>query len=282
MKQLEMKNIPAAGEDAKDEEQKIPKAGDVLTEQDAFFFKNCRHIIEELARHLLEERKQKDQVLQESAGHKQRADEMSEEIRLVRADNRRKDEIINRKDEVITRKDEELTRMRAENERIRAEGDQKDAKLKEILAEYQTISESAAYLAQRYNPNKWKDKSPDCLPQISESASTCLTIDKKICTAIMTMQAEKQFRHAYDYAWIMLVMNQTRELPHFDSVSSYHSFLVRIGVANLPSLSSVEKKTAMACRQHPAWTFTDTADTNETRRRNNVASRFLSLVRKLN
>ena len=84
--------------------------------------------------------------------------------------------------------------MRAENERIRAEGDQKDAKLKEILAEYQTI--------------------------------------------------------------------------------------VRIGVANLPSLSSVEKKTAMACRQHPAWTFTDTADTNETRRRNNVASRFLCLVRK--
>ena len=37
-----MKNIPAAQEDAKEEEQKIPKAGDVLTEQDAFFFKNCR------------------------------------------------------------------------------------------------------------------------------------------------------------------------------------------------------------------------------------------------
>lgn len=108
-----MKNIPAAREDAKEEEQKIPKAGDVLTEQDAFFFKNCRHIIEKLARHLLEERKQKDQVLQESAGHKQRADEMSEEVRLVRADNRRKDEIINRKDE-------EIGKLRAERERREA------------------------------------------------------------------------------------------------------------------------------------------------------------------
>ena len=108
-----MKNIPAAWEDAKEEEQKIPKAGDVLTEQDAFFFKNCRHIIEELARHLLEERKQKDQVLQESAGHKQRADEMAEEARLAHAD-------IRRKDEIISRKDEEINKLRAERERREA------------------------------------------------------------------------------------------------------------------------------------------------------------------
>ena len=108
----------------------------------------------------------------------------------------------------------------------------------------------------------------------------CDAAERKIAAAIAVMQEEGIFKHAYDYAWIMLVMNQNGGLPHFDSVSSYHTFLVHIGVTDLPSLSSVEKKAATACRQHPSWTFTDTADTNETRRRNNVASRFLSLVRK--
>ena len=86
-----MKNAPAAREDAEGEEQKNPKAGDVLTEQDAYLLKNTRNIFENLGRNLLEENKRKEQALHrideitlESAGHKRRADEMSEEVRLVR------------------------------------------------------------------------------------------------------------------------------------------------------------------------------------------------------
>ena len=259
----------------------------MLTEQDAYLLKNTRSIFENLGRNLLEENKRKEQALHrideitlESAGHKRRADEMAEEARLAHADIRRKDEIISRKDEEINklraeceRRDaahaEELGKLRKENER-----------LKEFVSGYRVISDSAASLAQRYSADERKNAFPAVLPPLSETAPACVPVERKIRAAISAMQEEKLFRHAYDYAWIMLVMNQTAGLPYFDSASSYRTFLVRIGVDDLPSLSSVEKKVATACRQHPSWTFTDTADTNETRRRNNVASRFLCLVRK--
>ena len=262
------KNTPAAREDA-EEEQRTPQAGDVLTEQDAYLLMNTRSIFENLGRNLMEENKRKEQALHrideitlESAGHKRRADEMAEEARLAHAD-------IRRKDEIISRKDEEIGKLREENER-----------LKGFVAGYKLLSNSAAFLAQRYTADEETNTLPAVLPPSAETMPACVTLDEKIRAAIAAMQEEKLFRHAYDYAWIMLVMNQNGGLPHFDSVSSYHTFLVRIGVADLPSLSSVEKKAATACRQHPSWTFTDTADTNETRRRNNVASRFLCLVRK--
>lgn len=130
MKQLPMKDIPADQENAQEEKQKVPKAGDVLTEQDAYLLKNDRSIIESLGRNLIEEHKQKeqalrriDEILLENAEHKRRADTMAEEARLAHADVRRKDEIINRKDEEISRMRtahaEELKRMRAENLAIR-------------------------------------------------------------------------------------------------------------------------------------------------------------------
>ena len=53
----------------------------------------------------------------------------------------------------------------------------------------------------------------------------CDAAERKIAAAIAVMQEEGIFKHAYDYAWIMLVMNQNGGLPHFDSVSSYHTFL---------------------------------------------------------
>ena len=257
-----MKNIPAAQEDAKEEEQKIPKAGDVLTEQQAFFLKHQKEIVEQLVMSRIMDNQQREKLLQKSAEHKRRADDMAEEARLAHAD-------VRRKDEIISRKDEEIGKLREENKR-----------LKEFVSGYKVLSDSVAFLAQRYTANEKTNTLPAVLPPSTETMPACVTLDEKIRAAIAAMQAEKLFRHAYDYAWIMLVMNQNGGLPHFDSVSSYHTFLVRIGVADLPSLSSVEKKAATACRQHPAWTFTDTADTNETRRRNNVASRFLSLVRK--
>lgn len=125
----QMKNMPAGQEDA-EAEQTAPKAGDILNEQDAFLLKNSRNIIEGLGRHLIEERRLKEQALLESDRHKQRADDMAEEAKQAHEDARRKDEIINRKDEEISRmraeserKDaahaEEISRMRAENLAIR-------------------------------------------------------------------------------------------------------------------------------------------------------------------
>lgn len=284
-------NTPAFREDADEEEQRIPQAGDVLTEQDAYLLMNTRSIFENLGRNLMEENKRKEQALHrideitlESAEHKRRADNMAEEARLAHAD-------VRRKDEIISQKDKEISRMRAESERkdaahaeelgkLREENDQLNRKLNEFVAGYRVISDSAASLAQRYAADEKKTAFPAVLPSSSETVPACVTLDEKIRRAIAAMQAEGIFKYAYDYVWVMLVMNQTSGLPHFDSTPSFHCFLLRIGVNGLPTLASLKKKAATACRQHPGWTFTDTADANETRRRNNVASRFLSLVRK--
>lgn len=258
----QMKNIPAAQEDAKEEEQKIPKAGDVLTEQQAFFLKHQKEIVEQLVMSRIMDNQQREKLLQKSAEHKRRADDMAEEARLAHAD-------VRRKDEIISRKDEEIGKLREENKR-----------LKEFVSGYKVLSDSVAFLAQRYTANEKTNTLPAVLPPSPETMFPSLTLDEKIRNAIGTMQEEGIFKYAYDYVWVMLVMNQTHELPHFDSTPSFHCFLFRIGVKDLPTLASLKKKTATACRQHPSWTFTDTADTNETRRRNNVASRFLSLIRK--
>lgn len=120
----------AALEDAQEEEQRIPKAGDILTEEQAFFLKNQREIVEQLVLARIKERQQMNQLLQENEENKRRADEMAEEARRAHAEIRRKDEIIHWKDEEINRmraeserKDaayaEELNRMRAENLAIR-------------------------------------------------------------------------------------------------------------------------------------------------------------------
>ena len=158
-----MKNIPAAQEDAKEEEQKIPKAGDVLTEQDAYLLKNTRNIFENLGRNLLEENKRKEQALHrideitlESAGHKRRADEMAEEARLAHAD-------IRRKDEIISRKDEEINKLRAESERREAAHAEE---LSRMRAECLAIKKAAAmYLHETftipcYSPDIGHPRSP--------------------------------------------------------------------------------------------------------------------------
>lgn len=143
-----------------------------------------------------------------------------------------------------------------------------------ILAAYRMMQSSAVHFLKDYFPNEEKTVLP------VESEGNIPSVEERIKEAIATMQDERLFRYGYDYVWLMLAMNQNRDLPSFDSISSFRDFLVRIGINDLPSTSNFLKKSATARRQHPSWTFTDTSDLNETRRRNNLASRFLSLMRK--
>ena len=129
-----MKNIPAAQEDAKEEEQKIPKAGDVLTEQQAFFLKHQKEIVDQLVMSRIMDNQQREKLLQKSAEHKRRADDMAEEARLAHAD-------VRRKDEIISRKDEEINKLRAERERREAAHAEE---LSRMRAECLTIKKAAA------------------------------------------------------------------------------------------------------------------------------------------
>ena len=114
-----------------------------------------------------------------------------------------------------------------------------------------------------------------------EKKSTMEARDMRICHALGVLRAERLLKFAYDYAWVMNVMNQSADMPHFLTSQSFLDYLSSaLGLGGLPSESTISKKTRETSGRHPAWTFADTDDAYEVRRRNNVASRFLSAVRK--
>ena len=112
-------------------------------------------------------------------------------------------------------------------------------------------------------------------------ADTEVSDENRIRSALQVMELEKVLKYGYDYAWVMLIMNDTVELPHFKSVQSFLEYLHQtLGLDKLPSESSLSKKVGATRGRHPGWIFTDVDDARERTRRNNVASRFLSLFRK--
>lgn len=106
--------------------------------------------------------------------------------------------------------------------------------------------------------------------------------DKQIKTAVEIMKKEKVIKHLYDYAYIMKIMNETEDLPTFNSPKSFLDYFIDLGITDLPGEDSIKKKVNAAFGNHPSWTFTDTKgkDANEAKRRNAVGSRFLSIYRK--
>lgn len=99
--------------------------------------------------------------------------------------------------------------------------------------------------------------------------------------AIIIMRQEKVLTKMGDYGLIMTVMNQSDDLPDFETPQSFVTFLQdKLLLDHCPSQSSVRKMLEKMRGKHPKWTFTDTTDKNEVTRRNNVGNRFLSLYRK--
>ena len=109
-----------------------------------------------------------------------------------------------------------------------------------------------------------------------------LSPDERIKRALDVMKEENVIKNSYDYAFVMQIMKETDELPNFDSPQSFLTYLKDLGMKELPSEDSLKKKISAKFGKHPSWTFTDSKgkDATEAKRRNNVASRFLSIYRK--
>ena len=107
------------------------------------------------------------------------------------------------------------------------------------------------------------------------------TMEDKIRHAIRTMREENLLKKQYDYLWLMLALSNEKDLPHFDTPKGFLQYLhTNIGLEELPSTSSLQKKYGETRGYFPNWTFHDTDDTLEVNRRINVGKRFLSLLRK--
>jgi hypothetical protein len=103
--------------------------------------------------------------------------------------------------------------------------------------------------------------------------------DERIAKSIKVMNEEGTLKHLYDYTWVMEVMNQTKDLPHFDTPASFITYMEDLGIRRLPSESTINKKQGKFNGKFPNWVFTD-CDKTEAMRRINVGKRFLSLYRK--
>ena len=84
--------------------------------------------------------------------------------------------------------------------------------------------------------------------------------------------------HLYDYTWVMAIMNEMDDLPSFSSPKSFIDYLASLGIQSLPSLSTIKKKYSKMGGKFPTWIF-EIQDSNEVRRRINIAKRFLNLYR---
>ena len=103
-------------------------------------------------------------------------------------------------------------------------------------------------------------------------------MEMKIVQAARTMRAEGTLKHLYDYTWVMMLMNETKWLPSFDTPTSFVDYMGQCGVEIMSSRSNITKYYDKARGEFPNWTFDD-ADGDEAKRRNNVGKRFLNLVR---
>ena len=105
-------------------------------------------------------------------------------------------------------------------------------------------------------------------------------IDKRIHKTIDTLRQEGLLKHLYDFTWIMETMNQTESMPKFNTPRSYITYMKSLGIKNLPSEDSINRKQNTFIGKFPDWIFND-CDTTEATRRINVGKRFLSIFRSL-
>ena len=109
-------------------------------------------------------------------------------------------------------------------------------------------------------------------------------INSRVCQAVEILQKEKAIKHAYDYKWILEVINKglIKGLNRFDNPNSFREYLIDVGVKNVPSRGTLYNREWECKGEYPNLSFTDTDDPTETLRRNNVGRRFLSVVNKGN
>ena len=112
-----------------------------------------------------------------------------------------------------------------------------------------------------------------------ETPTESTDAEERIRAAINILQNEGTLKYLYDYAWLMQAMNDTADLPHFDTPQSFLNYMQIIGVRDLPEVSSVKKAYGKVVGTFPEWTFLD-ADATECNRRVNVGRRFMSAYRK--
>ena len=113
---------------------------------------------------------------------------------------------------------------------------------------------------------------------VSEVAETRTIVDRCVAMAINELCDRHVIRRAYDYTYIMMVINQENLDRHlfFASPQDYIGYLAMLDVDRIPGKTSIYDMMSCTRGEFPNWQFSDRSDNVETLRRNNVAQQFLS------
>ncbi len=103
--------------------------------------------------------------------------------------------------------------------------------------------------------------------------------------AIRSVEREKGLLvKRYDFAWLYAAIQYEllKGIEAFPSVESFRQYLIKIGIKNIPSNSTITGKYGCLQGKYPDWKFTDKLGRGafEAQRRINVMNRFLSLFNK--
>ncbi len=132
-------------------------------------------------------------------------------------------------------------------------------------------------------------KGQDETTEKPEKEDENLSIDIILKRAVEEIKEDKNFKHKYDYAFIMNIINETGrlnlkdlptiDLPHFNTPQSFLIYLNKLGIYDLPKADSIKKKLSSIQTKSQPWTFRDKKgkDITETNRRNNLAKTCLRI-----
>ena len=107
-------------------------------------------------------------------------------------------------------------------------------------------------------------------------------VDQCVGNAIRSLVESNTIRHAYDYAYIMMGINQglVDKQLFFVSPQEYLDYLNELVDSNLPGKSTLYNTIGKTYGKYPDWTFTDKPTAFESLRRKNVFKQFLSAFMK--
>ena len=106
--------------------------------------------------------------------------------------------------------------------------------------------------------------------------------DQCLLAALTTLRENKVIVHPYDFTWIMASINQyaVDGIEGFRSSNAFVKYLKVLGVKDVPCRDTISSNINKVEDVYPTWTFSDTDEPCEVRRRRNVAIQFVAAYNK--
>ncbi len=108
-------------------------------------------------------------------------------------------------------------------------------------------------------------------------------MNRRMALALKILRQNGAVRYGYDYTWIMVAIGDgaIEGLSGFRSPQSFMDYLASLGVAQVPSRTTLSTWYGKVIGTYPDWVFTDTEDPQEILRRKNVVRQLISALNKV-